>query len=134
MTYEAEIRSALLTQLKTVVRGTLIAEENKQFTPSDGTPWVRETLLPGIPNRVEIMQDGKSRQYGVYQVDVFTPSGDGPSIADSIAKAIGDAFVTGSAYGTDVVVGIKRVYSRPGREDGDWYHKPLVIEWWIMES
>ena len=134
MTYEAEVRSALLTQLKNVVRGTLIAEENKQFTPSDGTPWVRETLLPGIPNRVEIMQDGRSRQVGVYQVDVFTPSGIGTGIADALSTTIGDAFVVGSSFGTSVIVVIQRVYGQPGREDGDWYHKPLVIEWRIMES
>jgi len=134
MTYEAETRSALLTQLKTVVRETLIAEENKEFKPLDGIPWVRETLLPGIPERVEIMQDGQSRQVGVYQIDVFTPSGDGPSIADAIAKTIGDAFVAGSGYGSDVVVRVKRVYAMAAREDGDWYHKPLIVEWWIMES
>ncbi len=132
MNYEADIRDALLTQLKTVVSETLIAEENIQFEPSDETPWVRETLLPGIPERVEIMQDGQSRQYGVYQVDVFTPSGIGTSIADALSKTIGDAFAAGSTYGTDVVVHIRRSYGQPGREDGNWYHKPLVVEWWIM--
>jgi len=134
MTYEAEIRSALLTQLKTVVSETLIAEENKEFTPSGGTPWVRETLLPGMPERVEIMQDGKSRQVGVYQLDVFTPSGIGTDISDTLSTTIGDAFAVGSSLGTSVIVVIKRVYGLPGREEGDWYHKPLVIEWRIMES
>jgi hypothetical protein len=132
MNYEAEVRDALLTQLKTVVSETLIAEENKQFKPSDDTPWVRETLLPGIPERVEIMQDGQSRQYGVYQVDVFTPSGIGTEIADTLAESIGDSFIAGESFGSEVVVRIRRTYSQPGREDGDWYHKPLVIEWWIM--
>lgn len=134
MNYEADIRSALLTQLKTVVSETLIAEENEQFTPSDGAPWIRETLLPGVPERVEIMQDGKSRQVGVYQVDVFAPSGIGTGVPDALSKTIGDAFVPGTSYGTSVDVRIRRVYSQPGREDGDWYHKPLLIEWWIMES
>ncbi len=102
MNYEAEVRDALLTQLKTVVSETLIAEENKQFKPSDDTPWVRETLLPGIPERVEIMQDGQSRQYGVYQVDVFTPSGIGTEIADTLAESIGDSFIAGESFGSEV--------------------------------
>jgi len=135
MVYDAEVHAALLTQLKTVVSATLVAEENKEFEPSDGSPWIRETLLPGIPERVEIMQDGLSRQFGVYQVDVFAPSGMGTDIADALAKTIGDAFVPGTGYtSSDVTARIQRVYTRPGREDGDYYHKPLVIEWWIMES
>ena len=135
MTYDAEVRAALLPQLKTVVAEELIAQENKQFDPFDGKPWVRETLIPGAPARVEIMQGGKSRQFGVYQIDVFTPVSIGTGVADAMAKAITEVFVPGTGYiAGDVTVRIQRAYATRGREDGNWYQKPVVIDWWIMEE
>lgn len=134
MIYDSAIRNALLTRLQTVVSEDIIAQENVQFTPSDGIPWVRETLLPGTPDRAEMMTDGRFRQIGVYQVDVFVPSGIGPDVADTIAESIAEAYTVGSGYTSeDVTVRIRRVYARPGRESGDLYQKPVVIDWWIME-
>lgn len=133
MIRDAAVRAALKEQLLTVVAEPLLAQENVQFSPPEGKPWVRETLLPGIPQRAEIMHDGMWRQAGVYQIDVFTPSSIGTGVADSMAAAISEAFEAGQEYTSDdVAVRVVRVYALAGRESGEFYHKPVVIDWWNM--
>lgn len=135
MTYEREIRRALVKPLKAAVHESLLSRENRGLTPDDETPWVREKLLPGIPERVELMKGGRSRQRGVYQIDVFTPCGIGTDVSDSLVEVIGDQYDPGEAFeSAGVVVVVLRTYARSGREDGKWYHRPLVIEWEILEE
>ncbi|MEX2444504.1 MAG: phage tail terminator-like protein [Alkalispirochaeta sp.] len=127
---DARVRAALRGQLLTVVNGDLLAEQNTHFDPPD-TPWFRETLLPGTPELVEIMRDGRARTHGVYQVDAFVPAGQGTPVADQLAEDVAEAFPRGAAFIEDgLTVRIRRSYTRPSRSSGDWYMTPVVIDWW----
>nr|BDD43785.1 hypothetical protein 5 [Spirochaetaceae bacterium] len=126
------IRRALRTQLLTVINEALLAKQNEHFDPP-ATPWFRETLLPGIPETVEIMRDGRARKRGVYQVDGFVPAGMGTEVADQLAVQIEGAFPRGAAFVEDgLTVHVRRSYTLASRSSGDWYMKPVVIDWWIM--
>lgn len=127
------VRSALRTQLLTVVSETLLAKQNEHFDPPE-TPWFRETLLPGIPEAVEIMRNGRARERGVYQVDAFVPAGHGTVVADQLAKEIETAFPRGAAFVKEgLTVHVRRSYTLPSRSSGDWYMTPVVIDWWILK-
>lgn len=130
---DARVRAALRGQLLTVVNEDLLAKQNTHFDPPD-TPWFRETLLPGTPELVEIMQDGRARTPGVYQVDVFAPAGQGTHVPDQLAEHVANAFPRGAAFTEDgLTVRIRRSYARPARSAGDWYMTPVVIDWWTLE-
>lgn len=131
---DGRVRMALRARLLTVIDDDLLAKENESFTPPrpQRTPWFRETLLPGIPTRVEIMRDGETRTRGVYQVDVFVPAGEGTVIPDELAKMIVDAFPQGSTHSSDgLTVNVRRSYPQSARSAGDWYMQPVVIDWWV---
>lgn len=127
------VRNALRTQLLTVIREELLAKQNEHFDPPE-TPWFRETLLPGVPETVEIMRDGRARKRGVYQVDSFVPAGMGTGVADQLSAQIEGAFPRGATFIEDVLsVHVRRSYTLPSRSAGDWYMTPVVIDWWTLE-
>jgi hypothetical protein len=129
---EFKVRAALRAQLETVVADSLLARENESYAPADGTPWVRETLLPGTPERSEAGVNGRFTQYGVYQVDVFAPEGQGVGVAESVAGVIATAFVPGNGYDDGdggPTVWIRRTYIEGASQTGTWYQVPVTIDW-----
>jgi hypothetical protein len=122
--------------LRGVLTGALPASgvsfENEVFSPSEA-PWVRETLLPGIPERIELGAGGSYRTYGTYQVDVFTPEGEGVRGAEDIAEAVAGAFQPGTSYGADLKVYVRRVYTQSPIQTGQWYQLPVIVDWFVTE-
>ena len=134
MSVFSDIRTALESQIASVTGIPSAANrswENVRFEPTTGTPWVRMTLLPG-ESRPAIRGENPVLSYlGLFQVDVFEPSGGGPRTADTLADAIRDQF----SSGTDITVNTTTTRIRwserlPGRLDPPWYMVPIQISWY----
>jgi len=125
-----EIRQALRQHLLTVVDAGSVQWENQAFTPTTGAIWYRETLMPAEPSRAGIGAGSAGRYIGLYQVDVFTPAAGGAYPADDEADALIAAFGWGTTltYG-GTTVRVEKTYKEPGRQEPDWYHVPVIVEW-----
>lgn len=122
-----EIQNALETRLSTLAGLPSVAWPNQDFTPVSGTSWLRPTLLPA--ETVAATMDG-DLQTGIFQVDVFVPSGTGRSAGDTLVDAIGDHFapmleLTSGA----TTVRIISFSTIAARSESDWYHIPLEIRY-----
>ena len=91
------IKAGLETQLFTVVAQGSVALQNEEYSPETGMPWFRATYLPAAPYAVGLGEGGRERHIGLYQVDVFTPRGEGDTIARSLAATIKGAFPRGGS-------------------------------------
>lgn len=72
-----DISAALSGRLNTLTGGTPIAWENSEYTPTMGTMFLRETLLPANTVQGSLGTIGKDEHGGIYQVDIFAPKGSG---------------------------------------------------------
>jgi hypothetical protein len=127
----AAVRATLRAQLDVAIRSGLVARENEEFDPPSRKPWIRERLLPGIPERIELGKTGGFRTYGVYRIDVFSPAGEGTSVAESIADTLAAAFVAGTGYGSGPTVWVRRTYTQAAIQDGTWYQVPVSVDWMV---
>lgn len=93
MSLYADVRAALRTTLLTVAGIPPVEQrawEGRDFTPTAGTAWMRDTLLPAGADRLSVGPYARVRHIAIYQVDLFVPAlrgteGDGP--ADAIIAA-----------------------------------------------
>ena len=76
MTDFSEIQIALDSRLNQMPTQIAIAWENTQFTPVKDQPWARPTVMNGPSSTVNIT-NGNILRPGIYQVDLFYPSGKG---------------------------------------------------------
>ena len=97
------IQNALNTQLATVSGLPTVYYPNVENTPSQGTSWVRPTLLPA--NSVLYTLNNANMHQGIYQVDIFTQIKKGTAPLWLIADSIRDNFnaVNGITSGADTV-------------------------------
>lgn len=98
------------------------AYENAPFTPVNGTPYQRASMLYAIPEG-EVLGCTRHREVGVFQVQLFYPTGDGNAAAHARAEAIRTTFARGSIFthsSTNTL--IRGTPSKsPGFIDGDRY-------------
>ena len=123
------IEAALNTQLIASAGGVAIAYQNDKYTPVEGTPYMRPTLLPASPSPHDI---GAVTNYhtGVYQVDLIYPSGKGNQAVNAQADVIIAAFnqSTTLTY-SSIDIYIQSSGRGAGRNDDNWYYVPINIEY-----
>jgi hypothetical protein len=131
MTVIYDIQAALDTKLATLSPSTPTAWENKTYTPTKGTLWIRPTNLPGDTEQAGLGDSGEDMTIGVYQVDVFAPAGKGRKVAQQKADAIANLFKRGTdlTYNSRTVR-INSVSSGAARNDDGWYHLPVIISYY----
>ena len=98
--------------------------ENVSFTPTQGTPWIKETF-----QLTSERQTGSAtiETKGVLRFDLYYPADEGVSEADAMADAIKARFAPGtSVNGLAVVIRAER---GTGREETDWYVVPVNLTW-----
>lgn len=102
-----------------------IAWENRGYDPVVGTPWIRETLLPGEERQVA---SDTLRGVGIMQYDLFWPIGDGTETIEDLADDIKNAFKPVTVIGTHSLV--FKAERLPGTvEDERWYKLPIRLTW-----
>ena len=62
------------------------------YKPTEGTPWVRLTVLPGGQTQVGMGSLRRFRRVGVIAVQIFVPAGSGDGLAREIADSVANIF------------------------------------------
>lgn len=123
------IESALTKKLESLALPT--AWPNATFVPVNGTPYVEPSFLPGQNESIALGTDSPVRERGIYQISIFTPSGESIKEAGDIAEQILSAFqrATNLTYGSQLVRITKSYRGPGGQTDDGWYMTPVTVEW-----
>lgn len=107
--------------------------ENMDYEPTNGMPWVRVRFMPAKKEQATFGASKKDRLPGVLAVDVFTPSGKGPAVANGYVDDIINNFTSGEILTEDSQrVHIMRVDRAAAMNDGPWYMVPVSIYWYAF--
>lgn len=128
MTVFADIAAALDTHLSTMTSLPPVAWENREYTPTNGTLYLRPTMLFGDTVQGTLGTSGTDINEGIYQIDVFAKSGDGKGAGIVMADLVATRFKRGTSLTynsrTVTVISARR---KPGNIDGNWYQIPVEI-------
>lgn len=131
MSLYSDLRGALRTRLLTVSGipdAPQRAWEGRDFTPTAGTAWLRDTVLPAGADRVSVGPYARVRHLALYQVDLFVPAlrgteGDGP--ADAIIAAFWPGLVL--SYNGQTVLVRSATRGPAITTDAAWRQLPMSI-------
>jgi hypothetical protein len=107
----------------------MIWDDNPGTIPTTMVPWARSTLIH-VTGFQATLTDGSGRKRfrrtGFLTVQIFTPTGEGLSSADILAKLISDAF---EGQSSPLGVWFRDVKTNEvGSDDGNWYQTNVVID------
>ena len=106
------------------------AWENGDYTPENGTLYLRTTLLPADTVQSELGSTGLDEHSGIYQIDVLAQSGGGKGQAIIQADLVADQFARGTVLtynGVNVRIG--SVSRGVGNRQDAWFIFPVFIEY-----
>ena len=129
---EKDINTALSVRLAELQTAGVppIAYENAEYTPVEGTLYLRESFLPNIKDAVGVAHTSADDYEGLYQVSVMDGRGDRRFDAQEQARLISLHFPRGAEYTYNGVM-VKITGTRLASaitEDG-WYQIPVTISW-----
>ena len=129
---EKDINTALSVRLAELQTAGVppVAWENAEYTPVEGTLYLRESFLPNIKDAVGVAHTSADDYEGLYQVSVMAGRGDRRFAAQEQARLISLHFPRGAEYtynGVTVKITGTRLASAI-TEDG-WYQIPVTISW-----
>jgi hypothetical protein len=121
------VRQALEVAIAAMSPPLQTAYENAPFTPTNGTPYQRVTMLLAQPANDEFSP--VHREEGFLQVDLCYPLGAGPATATARAELIRTTFARGASFtASGVTVNIDRTPEiMPGRTEEDRFVIPVRI-------
>ena len=133
---QAEARDEILTRLKAVVdaittgsRPELVWDDTVDTVPRDKTSkWARVSLRHLDAEQATLAnQDGvrRWRRVGVLAVQLFTPLGDGLTLADSVSSTIRGGF---EGYSTAGGVWFRRPRTQEVGADGPWFQVNVLVD------
>jgi len=131
-----DITAALDARLNTMASLPPVAWENTVYEPTLNTLYLRPTHLPA-DTVAGTIGDAASTDLstGIYQVDVFSPAGDGKNEAYVMADLIADHLKrdTDLTYNSRTIR-IKNVSLSPANQDNGWYQIPVNIEYYSFTT
>lgn len=135
MTVFLDITAALDSRLDTLTNSPPVAWENRAYEPITGTLYLRPSHLPSDTTAATIGTNGTDENTGIYQVDVFSPAGEGKNEAYVMADLVADHLKrdTELTYNSRTVR-IKNVSISPALNDGGWYQIPVNIEYYSFTA
>lgn len=125
------IQAALDTTLSTVPSISDIAWESVEYTTKFGMDFVRPTLLPA--RSVLETLAGANKNTGIYQVDIFSYSGDGKGAGLTVADSIKTHFESNRRIvaGSNIIW-IMQISLGKGVQEGSFYHIFLEINYYCL--
>jgi hypothetical protein len=124
------IRQALEGALNAITPALTTAWENDELKPTAGQPYQQVTLMPAIPDNVEI-GPGYIEQ-GIFQANLFYPLGKGTKDVLDRAALIRAAFPFGASFpltGGGSVNIIATPEIGPARPEDDRFMVPVRTRW-----
>jgi len=119
------VRQALRTRLLTVSGlPTALAWENRNFQPTNNSPWIREYYYPD-PERL-VAQD-LIEGTGFVSYDVVYPVNSGTEDAEGLADDIKAIYEPPGSLANNLSI-ISSVRD-PGFSEHPWYYVPVRIQW-----
>ena len=133
MIKEFSVSKALLDHLKTISGLPALAQENKPFTPTVGTAYLREQDYSGMTQAPTLAADGFQRKDGLYRIGVFVPKDNGKFNA----LAYCDLIIAGFARGTVLThagqkVRIEQSDRELGFVDGEFFQCGVVVRYTVI--
>ena len=128
---QREIRSALETNLSSVVDVPQIAYENVPYKPTTGTSYIQINYLP-TSRRPSVRGLNPIQRYeGIFAITCYAPEGNGPDAAEEIAENVMNAFeATTSLTSNNATVSIDYSEVKQGYLDSPWFVVPVNIGWY----
>lgn len=125
-----EIEGILNYQLETfkAVNSIDIKYPNKNYSPVEGTPFIKVDFLPATPFSAEIGTEALNRTFGIYQLTLNMPSGKGKYDTIQLLEALESYFKRGTVitYG-GISVRITAFKSSIYVEDPVWFRQVVDI-------
>ena len=133
MSYQV-IHQLLDAQLATVPGLPSFQAENKRTKAGSTSAFSRSTLLPARPDLLSIGVNSVAELRGLYQVDLYYPTGEGTANADAMADAIVAAFPRSVQLESGAVnVRVRMVWRQAAQVIDTFYSCPVVVEWTCTE-
>ena len=107
------------------------AWQNVRFEPTTGTSWVRITFQPTRRRPQDVTANGLQRNDGLFLIDVFTPEGNGPSPAETLADSVVDTFESGTnlqSNGVTTLIEYAEIDRAPN-QDSPWFQVSVTVKW-----
>ena len=123
------INKMLDTQLGSMLGVPPVAWTNRDFTPVEGTLYLRPTLIAGDTFQSTLGANGQDTSVGIYQVDIFSKAGSGRKENLLMADLIASRFKRGTYLSADGhALRIKNVSRRVATNDTNgWFMLPIEI-------
>ena len=121
-------RAALRAHLDTLAGLPSVHWENQHFEPQDGLPFLRETMMPADE---PLTANNERTAFGVYQLDVFIPTGTSISAGENLADSIKELFRP-----AQIVSGVKleKAVVLQGSLDPPWYIIPVRVDYRVHQQ
>lgn len=107
-----------------------VAWENKNYTPTLGTMYLRPTVLSADTALVGMANSDSTDHAGIFQIDVIAPINQAKAIALAEADAVSNYFSRGLSVtydGVSVKIGSKSI--GVGVREDAWYVVPVFINY-----
>ncbi len=91
------IRRALIKHLETLAPAWALKGENRNYTPTEGTPYHRFTFIPNTSSAASFGSGVTTLEEGIFQIDVMYPKDRGANAAFTRADLVRNHFFTNSA-------------------------------------
>jgi hypothetical protein len=124
------VRTAIEIALHAMTPALETAWENRNYTPTAGTPYQRAFLMPATPDNAT-KGDQHYRERGVFQVSLYYPVNEGAAKAMARAQLIRATFYRGSSFTNGTVT--TRIDATPeigrGMVENDRWVLPVSIRY-----
>lgn len=126
----SEIHNALETKLASLTGTTPIAWPNHEYSPDANIMFLRANHIPVDPIPVGVADNSSVLRYGILQVDVFAPKGNGPGAALAKVDALSALFAKGTEMLTATdgfKIRVRHVAVEVGTTVDSHYAVPVLI-------
>lgn len=129
---EKDINTALSVRLAEIQTAGQppIAWENAEYSPTEGTLYLRENFIPNVKDPVGVAHTSADDYEGLYQITVADGRGDRRFDAQEQARLIALHFPRGAEYTYNgVTVKITGTQLASAIVEEGWYQIPVTVSW-----
>jgi hypothetical protein len=112
-----------------------VAFENIKHEPTEGSLYLRPTVLPADTEAAGIGSNGKEHHQGIFQIDVFAPIDDPKATALNEADSIADYFTQELTLTYNGInVRLREISMGTASRESAWFMVPVLIDYYSFTS